>query len=104
MLLCRVFVSILVVFLMMRRPQISTRTDTLFPYTTLFRSVDGDLGAHVPVRVRHRLGRRDRGHLGAAQGAERAAGGGEDEAVDALRPVEVEHLEDGVVLRVDGQQ
>src|SRR3546814_9089843 len=25
-------------FLMMRRPPISTRTDTLFPYTTLFRS------------------------------------------------------------------
>src|SRR3546814_7822604 len=27
-----------VVFLMIRRPPISTRTDTLFPYTTLFRS------------------------------------------------------------------
>src|SRR3546814_14140092 len=26
------------VFLMIRRPPISTRTDTLFPYTTLFRS------------------------------------------------------------------
>src|SRR3546814_16999688 len=25
---------------MIRRPTISTRTDTLFPYTTLFRSVD----------------------------------------------------------------
>src|SRR3546814_5880661 len=29
-------------FLMIRRPPRSTRTDTLFPYTTLFRSV-GDL-------------------------------------------------------------
>src|SRR3546814_5593271 len=28
----------LVFFLMIRRPPISTRTDTLFPYTTLFRS------------------------------------------------------------------
>src|SRR3546814_8548300 len=28
-------------FLMIRRPPISTRTDTLFPYTTLFRSLDG---------------------------------------------------------------
>src|SRR3546814_5789429 len=27
-------------FLMIRRPPISTRTDTLFPYTTLFRSAD----------------------------------------------------------------
>src|SRR3546814_10361830 len=28
-------------FLMIRRPPRSTRTDTLFPYTTLFRSDDG---------------------------------------------------------------
>src|SRR3546814_6492431 len=28
---------------MIRRPPRSTRTDTLFPYTTLFRSVAGDL-------------------------------------------------------------
>src|SRR3546814_9830321 len=33
----------LFVFLMIRRPPRSTRTDTLFPYTTLFRSVSGDL-------------------------------------------------------------
>src|SRR3546814_2049810 len=30
-------------FLMRRRPPRSTRTDTLFPYTTLFRSAPGDL-------------------------------------------------------------
>src|SRR3546814_18652509 len=30
---------VLFFFLMIRRPPISTRTDTLFPYTTLFRSV-----------------------------------------------------------------
>src|SRR3546814_6464476 len=35
-------------FLMIRRPPRSTRTDTLFPYTTLFRSLGGS-------------GRRDRG-------------------------------------------
>src|SRR3546814_12580968 len=29
-------------FLMIRRPPRSTRTDTLFPYTTLFRSVEGN--------------------------------------------------------------
>src|SRR3546814_16318381 len=28
-------------FLMIRRPPRSTRTDTLFPYTTLFRSISG---------------------------------------------------------------
>src|SRR3546814_5754426 len=29
-------------FLMIRRPPRSTRTDTLFPYTTLFRSIDAN--------------------------------------------------------------
>src|SRR3546814_7953832 len=35
-------------FLMIRRPPRSTRTDTLFPYTTLFRSLDA---FREPVRV-----------------------------------------------------
>src|SRR3546814_20512518 len=46
-------------FLLLRRPPRSTRTDTLFPYTTLFRSVAG------------RQGREDRQR----GGAEAAAGG-----------------------------
>src|SRR3546814_14044446 len=33
------FVRVLVFLLMIRRPPRSTRTDTLFPYTTLFRSL-----------------------------------------------------------------
>src|SRR3546814_13330845 len=36
-------------FLMIRRPPISTRTDTLFPYTTLFRS------RNFPGRVHSRI-------------------------------------------------
>src|SRR3546814_16768744 len=32
-----------VFFLMIRRPPRSTRTDTLFPYTTLFRSARGEI-------------------------------------------------------------
>src|SRR3546814_9500616 len=50
-------------FLMIRRPPGSTRTDTLFPYTTLFRSADraGFVGARrvagmERVRLRLRLG------------------------------------------------
>src|SRR3546814_3763184 len=39
-------------FLMLRRPPRSTRTDTLFPYTTLFRSL-----ARSRSRVRTRLAR-----------------------------------------------
>src|SRR3546814_4195093 len=32
---------------MIRRPPRSTRTDTLFPYTTLFRSIDADRGGEA---------------------------------------------------------
>src|SRR3546814_9418510 len=36
----------LIFFLMIRRPPRSTRTDTLFPYTTLFRSVAQLVAVH----------------------------------------------------------
>src|SRR3546814_6724811 len=49
---------ILFFFLMIRRPPRSTRTDTLFPYTTLFRSQR--LGHHVAVRMGARLVDADR--------------------------------------------
>src|SRR3546814_13548230 len=42
------FMQFLLVFLMIRRPPRSTRTDTLFPYTTLFRS--SDVGAYAIAR------------------------------------------------------
>src|SRR3546814_11274822 len=47
-------VLLFIFFLMIRRPPRSTRTDTLFPYTTLFRSPDQG-------RQRHRGGRRRHG-------------------------------------------
>src|SRR3546814_15858967 len=37
---------VLFFFLMIRRPPRSTRTDTLFPYTTLFRSYDAQSGSY----------------------------------------------------------
>src|SRR3546814_13694985 len=47
-------------FLMIRRPPRSTRTDTLFPYTTLFRSGDED-GKYPPRRkIGHGEGRQCR--------------------------------------------
>src|SRR3546814_5838211 len=42
--------SVLFFFLMIRRPPRSTRTDTLFPYTTLFRSRD-DLTDRTVLRM-----------------------------------------------------
>src|SRR3546814_16284928 len=47
---------------MIRRPPRSTRTDTLFPYTTLFRSMDGYLEAyhhdsvHANTLSKHTIG------------------------------------------------
>src|SRR3546814_3428530 len=50
----------LIFFLMIRRPPGSTRTDTLFPYTTLFRSYPqvADGGAHAGGACRNAVGRR----------------------------------------------
>src|SRR3546814_9051363 len=50
-----VFVCIRCFFLMIRRPPRSTRTDTLVPYTTLFRS--GDIRAVPAARDPHRTDR-----------------------------------------------
>src|SRR3546814_11677463 len=43
---CFYLMFVMFFFLMIRRPPRSTRTDTLFPYTTLFRSkiLDQDVG------------------------------------------------------------
>src|SRR3546814_4360567 len=48
---------------MRRRPPRSTRTDTLFPYTTLFRSIGG-----AGPECAEPAGRRDRGGGGLAGG------------------------------------
>src|SRR3546814_16864850 len=55
----RVYVSCsecLVFFLMIRRPPRSTLTDTLLPYTTLFRSGQFDVVRQAPVRRRRLYG------------------------------------------------
>src|SRR3546814_14131547 len=89
----------LLFFLMIRRPTISTRTDTLFPYTTLFRAVaalrrpdreprPADPELHLPhadadadLAVDRAADRRLRGHRLRLQQADqrprdRGAGGG----------------------------
>src|SRR3546814_4143093 len=47
--LCVVFSFVF--FLMIRRPPRSTRTDTLFPYTTLFRSMERPRRRRLPFRA-----------------------------------------------------
>src|SRR3546814_7565102 len=60
---------------MIRRPPRSTRTDTLFPYTTLFRSALGAAARPLSPQLRHRLFDRRAGdddrHLHGAAGAAR---------------------------------
>src|SRR3546814_8400991 len=53
-------------FFMIRRPPRSTRTDTLFPYTTLFRS--GVAVGAVALREGGRGGQRQRGGEGVTEG------------------------------------
>src|SRR3546814_2848845 len=58
--------SSLFFFLMIRRPPRSTRTDTLFPYTTLFRSDRGR--ERTPIGIDDIMGRyRDRRRAGVAR-------------------------------------
>src|SRR3546814_4298771 len=63
-----------------RRPPRTTRTDTLFPYTTLFRSVDG---SHVYMAESSESGTADSGGLRVFDLSDPAA------------PVELSHLNDG---------
>src|SRR3546814_9550172 len=68
---------------MIRRPPRSTRTDALFPYTTLFRSVEGlaphdHRAAHGELLEAAEVGGQVPRHL--AAGADHAVGGaGEDQ-------------------------
>src|SRR3546814_9032947 len=59
---------------MIRRPPRSTRTDTLFPYTTLFRSSRHLVSADHPDRAacerRHRAGGVDARHAGRRKAAD----------------------------------
>src|SRR3546814_18076257 len=57
----RMFCGVFFFFLMIRRPPRSTRTDTLFPYTTLFRSAFGRhiVGGDAVMRHFERSGAQD---------------------------------------------
>src|SRR3546814_20544438 len=66
--MCLVLVDLLLLIfcLMIRRPPRSTRTDTLFPYTTLFRSgLGGELYAQFEdgsVHYQDQFGRTEKGN------------------------------------------
>src|SRR3546814_1160830 len=86
-------------FLMIRRPPRSTRTDTLFPYTTLFRSLlcRSVLGPDLPslslaARARPRCSRRRHGPGGHRPGAGRRPN--PDLVLCAARPCALGRLDD----------
>src|SRR3546814_18112264 len=70
-------------FLMIRRPPRSTRTDTLFPYTTLFRS-----GEHLREGHRRRIGAVELEHLHAPL----ALGRAQLEALKVVRLADRQHV------------
>src|SRR3546814_7994537 len=73
MLLPTFFCIFLFFFLMIRRPRRSTRTDTLFPYTTLFRSVDPAAGGAGRLGWLLGLQEQARAGVAAADGRDRRA-------------------------------
>src|SRR3546814_19288246 len=82
-------VTMLFFFVMVRRPPRSTRTDTLFPYTTLFRSVE--IGADI---LDHDIG-------GVAPAADRDVAIGQRKAVERGAIGAVDHREAGARLMVE---
>src|SRR3546814_15591149 len=81
---CVCFVCFLFFFLMIRRPLITTRTDTLFPYPTLFRSHRQEAAARTgPGRVdRHAvLPRRGPAAIRRSAGGRHARFGGDPPVV-----------------------
>ena len=64
--------------------------------------IDGDFVAHRPVRMIERLLDGHVLHLFAGEGAERAAGRGQDDLFDLILFFTVHRLQDGAMLAVDG--
>src|SRR3546814_12604863 len=72
--MCALCASDLFFVLMIRRPPISTPTDTLFPYTTLFRSREWRLRPRHRVFFRAHPGHDGGHHAGPARGRRAAPG------------------------------
>src|SRR3546814_6596877 len=90
---------------MIRLPPISTRTDTLFPYTTLFRSAEHrrQRVAQADARARWRTIRAAGGVADAAHRLAHAAEAGlAGKGTGLAEPADVGHHQAGVVLRQGG--
>src|SRR3546814_12674154 len=87
--MCGYVCCFLFFFLMIRRPPISTRTDTLFPYTTLFRSALDGADAPAGVHQCRAADLRAPRHAGREPGAAHLAAGAPLRALDrrALPPL-----------------
>src|SRR3546814_19471876 len=83
---------------MIRRPPISTRTDTLFPYTTLFRALHVD-DAHDPPLALDR--HRNRAHFRRSRGARRVGGVGRAPPRDTFAQLDAAVDHRGGALRLN---
>src|SRR3546814_13038817 len=82
---------------MIRRPPRSTRTDTLFPYTTLFRTpCAGDAHSQIHRRMAFRLSARGRGTLITVNGLSKRFG-----VFPALKGIDLD-VRDGEFLALLG--
>src|SRR3546814_9007552 len=75
---------VLLFFVIIRRPPSATRTDTLFPYTTLFRSHVGDAALiHQIDDQLHLVQALEIGHLGGVAGLDQRLVAGGDQRGEA---------------------
>src|SRR3546814_6647635 len=79
-------------FLMIRRPPRSTRTDTLFPYTTLFRSDSKTSPAAFDKGLATACAAKEAAYRNAIMASEKAAGASAAEA-EELASMDIEDLE-----------
>ena len=78
--------------------------DDFKPFIHERRRIDGDFAAHVPCRMFQRLFRRDGGQIDVWTFVERPPRTRENDAVDGIRRMLVNALENGAMFAIDWQQ
>ena len=86
-----------------RQAKQPSRLDHLESFIHHRRRINRHLGAHRPIRVAQRLGRRDVGQCLARRRAKRSAGRRQQQFLHRLRILPDQALENGRMLRIDRQ-
>src|SRR3546814_14535858 len=95
---------VLLFFVIIRRPPSATRTDTLFPYTTLFRSHVGDAALiHQIDDQLHLVQALEIGHLGGVAGLDQRLVAGGDQRGEAAAQHNLLAEQIGLARFLDGR-